>query len=95
MRGESSDEALFFFQYQLLELYHRLERMLIEEHTTHIHVTSILVLVAPEASRSKVFQGKAKGIDLVVAAGAIFTLAVHRQALTNGQFGQFFLVGFW
>ena len=59
--------------------------MLVEQHTTDIDLTPVLVFVAPYACRSEVFQCKTKGINLVVATGAVLALAVSRQALANGQ----------
>ena len=81
---ESAKEPLLLFHDQLLELKQGFKFMLIEEHAADIHLTPVLILVAPDACRPVVFQSKAKGIDLVVTTGAILALAVNGQALTNG-----------
>ena len=94
VRDEPAHEPSLLFQKQLLELNQCLEFMLVEQHSADIHLPTVFILVSPDTCRAVVFQGEAKGVDLVMTAGAVLALAMGGQAFTDGELLELFLAGF-
>ena len=85
MAGKGACEAVFLGKQGVLEFQQVRECMPAKEHAGGIHRAAILVAVAPAADRIKVLQGKAKRIELGMAAGAICTFTVSSKAFTDRQ----------
>ena len=79
--GEASGEAFFFGEKSVFEFEDVLKGMLSKKYALRIDASTILVVVAPEAGRSVVFEGESERIDPTVTSGAFRLAAVGFEAL--------------
>ena len=93
MSGKAASEAVFLCQKGILELDDAAERVASKQCARHVHLAAVWVVIAPAAHRIVVFQGKAQGIDLVMAAFAIGPFAMVNETFTQCEV-RFALPGF-
>ena len=74
---ESADEPVLFSQDGVLESDDVAEGVLAEKLASGVDDTAVFVVITPQPCWIVVFQGEAKGIDSIVASGAIRVFAMN------------------